>query len=149
MPNVRACGELQLPLETRLALREALEAIVWDGLPRGGVGHVCTPARPHARIGVERSHSNAHLRRMIRVTAEEMCPAFATEAFLETAVGMPPGLYQLVPLQQPERAPVDAGLRRRRSPCATLATSAVAIAGGPGGLSELEADATAEAAAGQ
>src|SRR5215207_3307591 len=84
-------------LEARLSFGEALEPIVRDRLPRRCVGDICAPARSHARIAVERPHPHAHLRRVFRVAAEEVRPAFAAEALLEAAVGMAPGLHQLLP----------------------------------------------------
>src|SRR5439155_1132722 len=76
-------------------------------------------------------------------------PALAAEALLEAAVGMAPGLDEVLALEQPERAAVDPRLSRRGRPRAALAAGAVAVSGSGRGLGELEADAAAQAAARQ
>ena len=84
---------------------EALEAVVRDGLPDRGARHVGAPARPHPRVAVEGGQADAHLGGVIRVAAEEMGAALAAEALLEAAVGMSPGLDELLALDEAERPP--------------------------------------------
>src|SRR3989442_2854460 len=86
-------------LEPSLSLGKALKTIVGDGLPRRRVGDVSPPARAHARIAVKRPHAHAHLCGVVGIAAEEVRPAFAAEALLESAVGMAPSLDQVLALQ--------------------------------------------------
>src|SRR5438105_3702889 len=137
------------PLGARLGLREALKSIVGNRLPGDRVGDVCPPARAHPRIAVERPHADAHLGRIVRIAAEQMRAALAAEALLEPAIGMPPRLHQIASPQQAKCAAIDSCLRRRRGAGAPLAAGAVAVAGGRGGLAQLEADTAAQTAAGE
>src|SRR5438132_12950368 len=83
-----------------LALRVATlgvarEPVVWDRLPRRGVGHELADARPDPRIAVERPHADADRIGVIRVAAEQRRAAFAAEPLLATPVWFPraePGL---------------------------------------------------------
>src|SRR5207245_1879650 len=107
--------------EARPALVVALEPIVGYRLPRGGVGDVGAPARPHAGVPVERAHAHAHLIVVLGVAAEQVGAALAAEALLEPAIAEAPSLHELLTLQHTKGAPIDPRLRRRGAPCAALA----------------------------
>src|SRR5919197_5449606 len=76
----------QPPRLVRLSLGVSLQAVVRNGLPGSGVGDVGAPARPHTGIAVEGPHAHAHLRRIVRVAAEQLRPALAAKALLEAAL---------------------------------------------------------------
>jgi hypothetical protein len=75
-----------------LGLRKALQPVVGDRLPRGGVGDICTPTRAHAWIPVEGAQSHTHLHWILGVAAEEMRAAPTAEALLVSSVWMAPSL---------------------------------------------------------
>jgi hypothetical protein len=140
-PRLRAASE------PRSAFGESLEPVVRYRLPRRRISDIGAPARAHPRIAVERPHAHAHLSGVVGVATEQMCSALAAEALLKATVRMPPGFDQLPALQQPEGAAVDPSLRRRPRAGATLAAGAMAVAGSPRRLGQLEANGAAQASA--
>src|SRR5205807_47329 len=129
-----------------LGLGKALQAVVGDRLPGGGVGDERAEARAHAGIAVEGAHAHAHLRLILGVAAEQMRAALAAEALLEASLGMAPPLHRLLSFEQPQGAAVDPHLRGGCRTGTPLAARAVAVAGFGRRCGQLEADRAAQAA---
>ena len=116
--------------EGRGALVEALDAVVWDRLPRGGVGDVGAPTRTHTRVLVEGAHSHRHLGRVVGIAAEQVRAALRCRSPSRSRRRRARQvLTSSSPCSQRNVAPVDSGLRRDRAPGPLLAARAVAVAG--------------------
>jgi hypothetical protein len=89
---------------------EALKPIIRDRLPRGGIIDESSPGRSDPRITLEGTETDAHLLGVVGVAGEEVRTALATEALLESAVGMAPAADQPLSLDQVECAPANLSL---------------------------------------
>jgi hypothetical protein len=132
---------------SRPGLGEALETVVGDRLPGGGVGHERAPAGADAGIPVQGAEARAHLVVVLGVAAEQVAAALAAEQLFCPFVRRAPSFDQILALQYPQRVSVDARLHRGRGPGPPLAAGAVAVPGGGRDLGQLEAYAPAEATA--
>src|SRR6185503_18611093 len=116
----------------------ARQAIVRNLLPSGGEGDELPILRPNSGITVEGAETHAVDLVGCRVRAEEVGATTRAKDLPET-VGRLEAAQQLLALDHPHRARHDSRLGRRGGPGATLATSAMAVAGGHGGRVDLEA----------
>jgi Rrf2 family protein len=103
--------------------------------------------RANAGVEIERAHADAP-DLAVQVAAPQGSATPHAEAFPEAVLRLPL-LHEIVALQDPKRARNDSRLGRRRRACPPLAAGAVAVRRLDRRLGHLEADAAAEAAAGE
>src|SRR4051794_333258 len=131
------------------ALGVARQPVVRDRLPRRGIGRELAVLRADPGVVVECPEAHADDLRVVRAPAPERRAAGRAERLREAMVGRGPHADELLTFGDAQRAGLDPGLHGRGRPAAALAARAVAVAGGDGRRGHLEADAAAEAAAGQ
>jgi hypothetical protein len=133
-------------VSTRLVATRGVagQSVVGDRLPRRGIGHELTDARPDPRIIVERPHPDADRIGVIGIAAKERRAALAAEPFLAAVVGLPHS-KPVRTRNDPKCSARGVGVRRRRRSCPALAALAMAIAGDDERRGHLESDGPAVA----
>src|SRR5512132_9602 len=133
---------------SRMALVVVRQAVIRDVIPRRARGDEGVELRADAGLAVERPETDRYFFALRPLRTEQARAADGTEG-LHPAVGRPEDADQLLPGKQAESRTWDASLRSTEGARVLPAPRAVAVIGPAEGRRHLEADATAEARAGE
>ena len=121
------------------------QSVVWNGLPRCGVGHELPHARADAGITIEGAHANADRIGVARVVSVDRRAAIGAEPLRSAVVGIP-SAQTVLSRHDPKRAGRGVGVSRRCRTAAPLTALAMAVAGRDEWFGHLVADCSAVAA---